>query len=202
MINSEGFCSSCTAKEYQGLHEVALDLSIWSDDLIDPDTKKPIEGKDGVIGEGLITSLDREGLPLIKYKLGDVIQVFTKSCECGYPGPGNRIRHIGRLSDRLSVEGVGVFPIAVRDVVTSFIPRVTGAMRIILTEPPPKVSPPLKIKVEYAPGEESDQLPDLAKEIEERMFQLYQVRSKVEFVPPEALGRVTKKTPLFEERYH
>jgi phenylacetate-CoA ligase len=99
------------------------------------------------------------------------------------------------------VEGVGVFPIAVRDVVTSFIPRVTGAMRIILTEPPPNISPPLKIRVEYGQGLEQSQLPNLAKEIEERMFQLYRIRSKVEFVPPETLGRVTKKTPLFEERY-
>ena len=63
MINSEGFSSSCTAEEYQGLHEVALDLSIWAEDLIDLDTNKPIEVKNGAIGEGLITSLDREGLP-------------------------------------------------------------------------------------------------------------------------------------------
>jgi phenylacetate-CoA ligase len=105
------------------------------------------------------------------------------------------------LSDRLFVEGVGVFPIAVRDVVTSFIPRVTGAMRIVLTEPLPHISPPLKIKVEYGSGVEQSQFSDLAKEIEERMSQLYRVRSKVEFVPPEALGRVTKKTPMFEERY-
>jgi phenylacetate-CoA ligase len=201
MINGEGFSSSCTTDEYQGLHEVALDLSIWSDDLIDPDSKNPIEVKEGAIGEGLITSLDREGLPLIKYKLGDVIQVFTKSCECGYPGPGNRIKHIGRLNDRLFVEGVGVFPIAVRDVITSFIPRVTGAMRIVLTEPPPNISPPLKIKIEHGPEVEQSQLRDLAKEIEDRMFQLYRIRSKVEFVPPEALGRVTKKTPMFEEKF-
>jgi phenylacetate-CoA ligase len=201
MINSEGFSSSCTADEYQGLHEVALDLSIWSDDLIDPDTKKPIEIKDGVIGEGLFTSLDREGLPLIKYRSGDILQVFTKPCQCGYPGAGNRIKLIGRLSDRLLVEGVGVFPIAVRDVVTSFIPRVTGAMRIVLTEPLPNISPPLKIKVEHGSSIELRQLPDLAKELEERMLELYRVRSKVEFVPPESLGRVTKKTPLFEERY-
>jgi hypothetical protein len=33
------------------------------------------------------------------------------------------------------------------------------------------------------------------------MFQLYRVQSKVEFVPPEALGRVTKKTPMFEEKF-
>lgn len=201
MINSEGFSSSCSAVEYQGLHEVALDLSIWAEDLVDLDTKKPIDVYNGAIGEGLITSLNREGLPLIKYRLGDVIQVFTHPCECGYPGPGYRIKHLGRLSDRLFVEGMSIFPIALRDVVTSFIPRVTGAMRIVLTEPPPEVTPPLKIKVEYGQGMEPMQLPNLAREIEDRVFQLYRVRSKVEFVPPEALGRVTKKTPLFEERY-
>lgn len=58
-----------------------------------------------------------------------------------------------------------------------------------------------KIKVEHGPGVEPSQLPELAKEIEERMLELHRVRSKVEFVPPEALGRVTKKTPFFEERY-
>ncbi len=201
MINSEGFSSSCPAEEYQGLHEVALDLSIWAEDLIDIDTKRPIDIRDGVIGEGLITSLNREGLPLIKYRLGDVIQIFTSPCECGYPGPGYRIKHLGRLNDRLFVEGISIFPIAIRDVITSFIPRVTGAMRIVLTEPPPNVTPPLKIKLERGRDVEENQLSDLAREIEERMFMLYQVRSKIEFVPPEALGRVTKKTPLFEERY-
>lgn len=201
MINSEGFSSSCPSESYQGLHEVALDLSIWAEDLIDIDTQKPIEVRDGVIGEGLITSLDREGVPLIKYRLGDVIQVFTQPCICGYPGPGYRIKHLGRLNDRLFVEGVSIFPIAVRDVITSFIPRVTGAMRIVLAEPPPVVKPPLHLKVEYGYGVEAHQLPELAKEIEARMLQLYQVRSKVEFVPPEALGRVTKKTPMFEEKY-
>jgi phenylacetate-CoA ligase len=75
-------------------------------------------------------------------------------------------------------------------------------MRIVLTEPLPYVSPPLLIKVEHGQGVEQSQLPDLAKEIEQRMLQLYRVRSKVEFVPPEALGRVTKKTPMFEEKFH
>ncbi len=201
MINSEGFSGSCMAGEYQGLHEVALDLSIWVEDLIDLDTHQPIEVQNGAIGEGLITSLDREGLPLVKYRLGDVIQVFIHPCECGYPGPGYRIKHLGRLSDRLFVEGVSVFPIAVRDVITSFIPRVTGAMRIVLTEPLPNITPPLKIKVEYGAGIQPDQLPDLAREIEARMLEVYRVRSEVEFVAPEGLGRVTKKTPMFEERY-
>jgi len=42
---------------------------------------------------------------------------------------------------------------------------------------------------------------DLTTEIEERMQKVYRVRSKVEFIPPEALGRVTKKTPMFEGHY-
>jgi phenylacetate-CoA ligase len=74
-------------------------------------------------------------------------------------------------------------------------------MRIVLTEPPPNITPPLKIKVEYGVGIQPNQLPDLAREIEERMQKVYWVRSKVEFVIPEALGRVTKKTPMFEEHY-
>jgi len=69
------------------------------------------------------------------------------------------------------------------------------------TEPPPNISPPLKIKVEHGLGVEPSQLPDLAREIEERMLEVYRVRSKVEFIPPEGLGRVTKKTPMFEEKY-
>jgi len=55
--------------------------------------------------------------------------------------------------------------------------------------------------VEYGQGIELSQLPGLEKEIGERMLQLYRVRSKVEFVPAESLGRVTKKTPIFEEKF-
>jgi len=52
-----------------------------------------------------------------------------------------------------------------------------------------------------APGVEPSQLPDLAKEIEDRMIQLYRVRSKVEFVFLK-LRKSYKKTPMFEEKYH
>ena len=79
---AEAYAISCNASayaenEYTGMHEVAPDVTIYSDDLVDPETRKPLEIKDGVIGEGLITSLDREGVPLIKYSLGDIVQVFT-----------------------------------------------------------------------------------------------------------------------------
>jgi len=200
-VCSEAFSGSCLTEEYKGLHEVALDLSIYSDDLVDPETKAPLEVKDGAIGEGVITSLDREGLPFIKYALGDIIQVFTNRCTCGYPGSGNRFKVIGRFEDRLIVDGVTVYPMAIRDVITSFYPRVTGAMRIVLTEPPPYIKPPLRIKVEYGIGMESHQLAELEGAIQEKMFAMYRIRCTLEFLPPESLGRVTKKTPLFERYY-
>lgn len=200
-VCSEAFSGSCLTEEYQGLHEVALDLSIYSDDLVDPETKAPLEVKDGAIGEGVITSLDREGLPLIKYALGDIIQVFTQRCTCGYPGPGNRFKVIGRFEDRLIIDGVTVYPMAIRDVISSLYPRVTGAMRIVLTDPPPHVKPPLRIRVEYGPGVQGHQLDELEGAIREKIFGMYRVQCVLEFLSPESLGRVTKKTPLFERIY-
>jgi phenylacetate-CoA ligase len=200
-VCSEAFCGSCLSEEYQGFHEVALDLSIYSDDLVDPETKIPIEVKEGAIGEGVITSLDREGVALIKYSLGDIIQVFTERCPCGYPGPGNRFKVIGRLEDRLLINGQTVYPMVLRDAITSFYPRVTGAMRIVLTEPPPFLMPPLKIRLEYGYGVETHQLDELDRAIREKIFASYQIQCVLEFLPPESLGRVTKKTPLFEKLY-
>jgi len=200
-VCSEAFCGSCLSEGYQGFHEVAMDLTIYSDDLIDPETKLPLEVKDGTIGEGVITSLDREGLPLIKYSLGDIIQVFTERCPCGYPGPGNRFKVIGRLEDRLIIDGLTLYPTVIRDVITSFYPRVTGAMRIVLTEHPPIVKPPLRIKVEYGYHVEARQVDELDRAIREKILQLYQIQCLLEFLPPGSLGRVTKKTPLFEKIY-
>jgi phenylacetate-CoA ligase len=200
-VCSEAFCGSCLAKEYQGFHEVALDLSIYADDLIDPETKLPLEVKEGAIGEGVITSLDREGLPLIKYSLGDIIQVFTERCSCGYPGPGNRFKVIGRLEDRLIIDGTTIYPMVLRDAITSFYPRVTGAMRIVLAEPPPFLNPPVKIRLEFGYEVEAHQLNELDRAIREKILQSYQIQCVLEFLPPESLGRVTKKTPLFEKVY-
>ncbi len=195
---AEAYGCSCDAKEYAGMHEVAPDYSIYAEDLVDPKTKEPIEVKDGVVGEGVITSLERYGLPLVKYALGDIIQVFTSPCECGYPGV--RVKVIGRSDDLLIVKGVNIYPSTIRDVVNSFIPEVTGAMKIILTERPPRVAPPLKLKVEYGEGIDMSRLEDLEKRIKAKMHE-HRVTPEIEWVPPGSLGRTEKKTQIFEKLY-
>ena len=98
----EGACCSCGSKEYQVMHEVAPEYSIFLDDLVDPQTKQPLEIRNGAIGEIVLTSLDREGVPLIKFASGDLVQVFTEKCACGYPGPGYRMKYIGQADDLLN----------------------------------------------------------------------------------------------------
>ena len=200
-LYGDACAASCRAEEYQGMHEVAPEFSIHVEDIVDPVTKEPVKVEEGAIGETVLTTLDREGLSFIKYATGDVIQLFTKRCPCGYPGPGYRFKMVGRVEDMLIVEGVRVFPIGVRQVISSFIPRLTGAMRIVLFEKPPKIAAPLKIKVEHGFGVEEKELIELKREVEAKIQMNCGVVSEVEFAPPDSLSRSVWKTSMFEKKY-
>ncbi|MFH2011306.1 MAG: phenylacetate--CoA ligase family protein, partial [Pseudomonadota bacterium] len=132
LVNGEGFSSSCNSDEFTDLHEVAPELSICCEDLVDPVTKEPVELQDGTIGEQVVTSVGREGIPYVKYASGDVVQVFISKCDCGYPGPGYRKKILGRAEDILRVGNVITFPMEIKNTINSFVPRLTGAMRIVL----------------------------------------------------------------------
>ena len=190
---------SCDAEEYQGMHIVCEDSCIWYD-IVDPNTKEPLEIKDGVIGEGVITALQQEAVPPLKYKLGDLIQIFTEPCQCGLPG--KRMKVLGRADDMLIVKGINVYPPAVKNCLNAFIPRVTGHMRIVLEKPGPRVDPPLKLKVEYGEGVNPVNRDDLKKEIENQMSSILRFRPLIELLPPGTLTRDhTKKEKLIEKKY-
>jgi phenylacetate-CoA ligase len=70
-----------------------------------------------------------------------------------------------------------------------------------LAEPPPFLNPPVKIRLEFGYEVEAHQLNELDRAIREKILQSYQIQCVLEFLPPESLGRVTKKTPLFEKVY-
>ena len=190
---------SCDAEEYQGMHIVSEDFCIWYD-IVDPDTKEPLEIKDGAIGEGLITALQQEGIPPLKYKLGDIVQIFTEPCVCGMPG--KRLKVLGRADDMLIVKGINVYPAAIKNVLTSFMPRVTGHMRIVLEKPGPRVDPPLRLKVEYGAGMDESAIEGLKREMGQKMSEVLRVRPEIEFLAPNTLERdPTKKGKLIERLY-
>lgn len=192
------FNISCDCEEYHGMHVVCEDYHLYYD-IVDPETRKSIEWKDGAVGEKILTSLEWEAAPPFRYESGDMIQIFFGECECGIKGA--RVKFVGRVDDMLIVKGINVFPSAIRNIINSFIPKVTGAFKIILDNPPPRVLPPLKIKVEYGHGVAEGDIKVLKFEIEEKMSNILRFRPSIEFVAPESLERTTGKVNLFEKRY-
>ena len=96
----------------------------------------------------------------------------------------------------LIVRGVNVFPTAVRDVVGSFAPRVSGHIRLRPNTEGVKQEPPLPVAVELAEGVEPDE--DLAETIRERIRAVLVVQTLVELVPWGSLARSEYKGELVE----
>lgn len=166
-------------------------------EVIDQDTGEALELEDGVTGELVATHLDRDCVPLVRFRTRDRVVVWTDPCSCGRTG--FRVRCIGRTDDMLIVLGVNVFPSAIKDVVSGFRPRVTGEMQVVLDEPGPKVEPPLKIRVEHS-GDNED-LVQLKKELEHTLREKLIFAPLVELVPPETLPRYEMKGQLIYKAY-
>lgn len=192
-----GYGISCAHPEYQGQHHVADDKLIY--ELVDPGTREPIPLEHGATGLAVQTSLEAEGMLWMRETFGDIVEVLTEPCPCGMSG--FRFKVIGRADDMLKVKGVMVYPAAIDGVITGFAPRVTGEFRIVLDNPPPRVVPPLLLRVEWGEDTARPQLPALAAEITDRMRATLKVTPRIEWVAPHTFERTGGKTNFFERRY-
>ncbi len=194
-----GIGVSCDHPEYQGMHWIGDDFVYY--ELVDPDTGKNVPMEDGATGLGVFTSLDAQGGGImgLRMTMGDVHQVYTSPCPCGKSG--FRYKIVGRTDDMLKVKGVMVYPAQIKNVVESFLPRTTGEFRILLDEPPPRVVPPLKIKIEFGEGLNKEDQDQLNKEMEEKMHREVKIRPAIEWIEPMSLERSDKKTQYIEKLY-
>lgn len=101
-ITGPGVAFEC---EYQeGMH---VNEDMWFPEIIDPETLKPLP--DGEKGELVITTITKEGTPLIRYRTRDITFIFKEKCKCGRTT--RRIHRLfGRTDDLLIIRGVNVFP--------------------------------------------------------------------------------------------
>ena len=98
---------------HRGMHFIAADYS-WFE-IVDAKTGTPKSLEEGVVGEVVYTHLQREAVPILRFRHRDIIQVTGFGvCECGRRTP--QIRCIGRADDMMIVKGVNLFPSAVRAV--------------------------------------------------------------------------------------
>jgi phenylacetate-CoA ligase len=163
-------------------------------ELIDPETGAPIEMRDGASGELVLTHLRHRAAPLLRFRTRDHVQVRMGACPCGRTGP--RVRCIGRTDDMLIVRGVNVFPSAVREVVSTFAPDVSGHIVVRPDAPGVKQDPPLPVSVELARDGAAD--PALAEAIRERLRSVLVVQTRVDLVPWGSLARSEYKSKLVE----
>lgn len=97
----------------------ACGMHVWTDylyfEVVDPKTGKNVP--DGEIGELVITTLHKQGAPLIRYRTHDLTRVIPGECPCGCPFP--RIDTIlGRTDDMVKVKGVNIFPSQIEELLT------------------------------------------------------------------------------------
>ena len=203
-----------TARNFYGLADVAADLASECDhlgglhfcgqllvkaELIDPVTLDPLNMESGAEGEIVYTTIDREATPVLRYRCRDMVRINTEPCPCGRTS--FRFTVIGRSDDMLKVKGVNVYPSAVKDVISSFSPRVTGEMRIVLYEPGPAIGTNLEIKVEYGEGITNDELHSLSEDIKMTIKNRLVFTPVIKMVPPGSLEKSTYKIDYFERVY-
>jgi phenylacetate-CoA ligase len=96
--------------------EAQTAMHCWDDylylEIIDPDTGEVLP--DGQSGELVITTLAKEGAPLIRYRTHDLTRIVPGDCPCG--SPYTRIETlIGRSDDMIKVKGINIFPAHVEE---------------------------------------------------------------------------------------
>jgi phenylacetate-CoA ligase len=165
-------------------------------ELIDPESGAALELADGATGELVLTHLQHRAAPLLRFRTRDHVEVRTAPCPCGRTGP--RVRCLGRTDEMLIVRGVNVFPSAVREVVGSFAPEVSGNVLVRPGAPGVTQDPPLPVSVELA----RDARPNgaLAETIQARLRDVLVVQTRVELVPWGSLERSEYKSKLVEHR--
>ena len=101
-------------QEQNGLH-------IWEDyfivEIIDPVTLKPVP--DGELGELVITTINREAMPLLRYRTRDLTRILPGKCPCGR-NHKRLARLQGRSDDMMILKGVNIFPIQIEKILLGF----------------------------------------------------------------------------------
>jgi phenylacetate-CoA ligase len=172
-------------------------MHIWDDylycEIVDPQTNEPVP--DGEIGELVITTLKKEGAPLIRYRTHDLTRFLPGDCACGSPYP--RIdTMIGRTDDMVKVKGVNIFPSQIDEMLKN-LPCASSEYQFMLDHMNGKDE--CRLFVELNPGYEPK---ESAAEIG-REFKTHIGISVI--VLPVALGDLPrsekKSTRIFDNRY-
>ncbi len=172
-------------------------MHYWDDyiyiEIVDPVTLKPVP--DGEPGEIVITTLVKEGAPLIRYRTHDLSRIIPGDCPCGSKFPRLNII-MGRTDDMIKIKGVNVFPSQIEEILKEF----------------PETSSEYQIRISHLDGRDTMRLYvetngtvdflDLARRIAEKVKSRIGFTPLVKVVELGLLPRSEKKSKrVIDERY-
>ncbi|MGN0152931.1 MAG: phenylacetate--CoA ligase family protein [Lachnospiraceae bacterium] len=172
-------------------------IHYWDDyiyiEIVDPVTGKVLP--DGEMGEIVITTLVKEGAPLIRFRTHDLSRIIPGECPCGSPYP--RIDIIaGRTDDMLKVKGVNMFPSQIEEVI-SMVEGASSEYQVVIKHENGKDV--MNLYVEVNDGEDKQ---SLEKKIAQTFKSKIGMTPRVNAVDIGVLPRSEKKTKrVIDERY-
>jgi len=167
-------------------------LHYWADlfilEIIDPNTLQPVEP--GEVGEMVVTTLNKEAAPLIRYRTRDLSRLVPGRCDCGLVLPRHD-RILGRSDDMFIFRGVNIYPGQIAEVLETFA-DVSSEYQIVLERR--HGLDVMLLKVERHPRSSADLDQNLAQAISLAMRKHLMVRSEVQLVDPGDLPRTFAKS--------
>jgi len=179
--------------EHQGIH-------YWADyyilEIIDPETLEPVDP--GELGEMVVTTLRKEGAPLIRYRTRDLTRVIPQPCSCGNPLPSHD-RILGRSDDMFIVRAVNIYPGQI-DHVLSQISEIGSEYQVHL-ERSQDGRDYMTLKVERRPRYKPQDNEKIASRVSQEIRKHILVSAKVEVLEHGTLPRTERKSKrVFDHR--
>ncbi len=180
-------------QEQNGLH-------IWEDyyivEIINPDTLEPVP--EGEVGELVLTTINREAMPLLRYRTRDLTRILPGECPCGrHHKRLDRMK--GRSDDMIILKGVNIFPIQIETILLQF--KELGSDYLITLETA-ESNDEMTVEVELSQlfTDDYGRLQSLTREITRQLKDEILVTPRVKLVPkgtlPKSEGKAVRVKDL------
>ncbi|MEZ3496944.1 MAG: phenylacetate--CoA ligase [Lachnospiraceae bacterium] len=180
-----GVSGECT--ERCGLH---INEDYFLAEIVDPNTLEVLG--EGETGEVLITTLTKEGIPLLRYRTRDISRIVYEPCKCGRTfARMDKIK--GRSDDMLKIRGVNVFPSQIESVLVG-MDKVSPHYQLIVRRE--GFTDTLEIQVELSDTsllESFGKIQELQNKIKHNIHTVLGIQCKVSIVEPNTIERFVGK---------
>lgn len=165
-------------------------------EVVDPATREPVP--DGQSGLLVVTHLDKEAHPFVRWNTGDIVIRDSTPCPCGRTTARLVGGVLGRSDDMLVVRGVNLYPSAVEDVVRGTT-GTTGEYRVLAgpshRDPMSGILQRVGIQVEVLGDADTE---EIARDVAGRVLDQLRVHAEVEALAHGTLARTTHKAKRLE----